>query len=175
VTDLRFYRVKCKELEAEVARLRELTEHRGKSLVQQLDATLAETRAHEATKAACAYAESRLAHWVDRAQAAESERDTARADLEELRAACEHYKRATGEARAERDTARAELKALTAPLQEGESWTRLTYDEGYRDGVASLQAKVARAVALLENHVLPLCSEEGDIEHAVKQTLEALR
>jgi chromosome segregation ATPase len=79
VTDLRFYRVKCKELEAEVARLRELTEHRGKSLVQQLDATLAETRAHEATKLAASEAlDSREA----RIRAAESERATAREELE---------------------------------------------------------------------------------------------
>ena len=44
------YKRRVAELEAEVARLRELAEHRGKSLVKQLDATLAETRAHEATK-----------------------------------------------------------------------------------------------------------------------------
>jgi hypothetical protein len=34
---------------------------------------------------------------------------------------------------------------------------------------------IARAVAELEQHVLPLCSEEGEIEHAVKRALEALR
>ena len=74
---------------------------------------------------------------------------------------CEKQKRIAAES--ERDTARADVQALA------DHW------QAEIEQHAALQAKVARAVALLENHVLPLCSEEGDIEYAVKQTLEALR
>jgi chromosome segregation ATPase len=99
----------------------------------------------------------------DQLREAKSELGQCRADMRMLRAKL-------AKTESERDTARAELKAANFDRVElGSHW------QAEIEQHTALQAKVARAVALLENHVLPLCSEEGDIEHAVKQTLEALR